>query len=85
MNAGRTASQADVVAELRALGLLALDRLEPLVARLAAGEWEGEHSCTSCPLCAAATGLRGERAEVRDHRGLLRAGGRPPARRRAAG
>jgi hypothetical protein len=58
------AGPADVVEELRALGRLALDRLEPLVARLAAGEWDGEHSCTSCPLCAAAAGLRGEHAEA---------------------
>lgn len=54
----------NVVEELRALGLLALDRLEPLVDRLQTGEPADEHACTSCPVCAATAGLRGERAEA---------------------
>jgi len=55
------------VEELRALGLLVLDRLDPLVARLAEGEHQrpdGDLPCTSCPLCAAVAGLRGEHADT---------------------
>jgi hypothetical protein len=55
------------VEELRALGLLVLDRLDPLVARLAAGEHqrpEGDRPYTSCPFCAAVAGLRGEHADT---------------------
>lgn len=49
-------------AELRALALLALDRLDPLLARL--HETAPERSCTGCPVCAALTAVRGERPEL---------------------
>jgi hypothetical protein len=55
------------VEELRALGLLVLDRLDPLVARLAEGEQHRPDDgapCTSCPFCAAVAGLRGEHADT---------------------
>jgi hypothetical protein len=68
----RGAARAAVVEELRALGLLALDRLDPLVDRLteaasaapdpastasgAAGT--PEHRCTSCPVCVAFADVR---------------------------
>ena len=63
-SSARDTSPGNVVEELRALGLLALDRLEPLVVRLQAGEPVGGHACTACPVCAATTGLCGERAEA---------------------
>jgi hypothetical protein len=53
--------------ELRALGLLVLDRLDPLVARLAEGDHQGADGdlpCTSCPFCAAVAGLRGEHTDT---------------------
>jgi hypothetical protein len=55
--------------ELRELGLLALDRLDPLISRLneAVSDEAGaaaEHRCTSCPVCAALADLRGDRAEA---------------------
>jgi hypothetical protein len=67
------AARAAVVEELRALGLLALDRLDPLVDRLteavphppqppdpAAPDAAGtpEHRCTSCPVCVAFADVR---------------------------
>ena len=67
------AARAAVVEELRALGLLALDRLDPLVDRLteavstapdpavsAASGPVGtpEHRCTSCPVCVAFADVR---------------------------
>jgi hypothetical protein len=60
------AAPPNAVEELRALGLLLLDRLDPLVARLTEGAHEqadGE-PCTSCPWCAAIAGLRGEHADT---------------------
>ena len=65
---GRTAHDA-LVEELRELGLLALDRLDPLIGRLNAAVSDGagaaaEHRCTSCPVCAALADLRGDRAEA---------------------
>jgi len=58
-----------LVEELRELGLLALDRLDPLIGRLNAAVSDGagaaaEHRCTSCPVCAALADLRGDRAEA---------------------
>ena len=58
-----------LVEELRELGLLALDRLDPLIGRLNAAVVDGagaaaEHRCTSCPVCAALADLRGDRAEA---------------------
>jgi hypothetical protein len=60
------AAPPNAVEELRALGLLLLDRLDPLVARLTEGDHQradGE-PCTSCPFCAAVAGLRGEHADT---------------------
>jgi hypothetical protein len=83
----RGAAREAVVEELRALGLLALDRLDPLVNRLSesvaperddpAGPRAG-HRCTSCPVCAVLTDVRTDRgdavAEVARHAtGLLAA------------
>jgi hypothetical protein len=54
--------------ELRALALLALDRLEPAVERLrdlpADAPARGAAVCASCPLCAVLSVLRGERPEM---------------------
>jgi hypothetical protein len=54
--------------ELRALALLALDRLEPAVERLrdlpANAPAPGAAVCASCPLCAVLSVLRGERPEM---------------------
>jgi hypothetical protein len=81
---GRTARDAaleDVMEELRALGLLALDRLDPLVGRLseavsAPPEPDGAttHRCTACPVCVALTERADALAEVAQHAtGLLAA------------
>jgi len=66
---GRAAPHDALVEELRELGLLALDRLDPLIGRLNAAVSDGtgpaaEHRCTSCPVCAALADLRGDRAEA---------------------
>jgi hypothetical protein len=62
-----------VVEELRALGLLALDRLDPLVGRLNEsvsterddrGEPHTEHRCTACPVCAAFADVRADHADA---------------------
>jgi len=54
--------------ELRALALLALDRLEPAVERLrdlpATAPAQGAAVCASCPLCTVLSVLRGERPEM---------------------
>jgi hypothetical protein len=69
----RGAAREAVVEELRALGMLALDRLDPLVVRLNEAVSTApepavstapdpaatpEHRCTSCPICAAFTDVR---------------------------
>ena len=69
----RGAARAAVVEELRAWGLLALDRLDPLVDRLTAAVSAApdpavstapdpagtpEHRCTSCPVCVAFADVR---------------------------
>jgi hypothetical protein len=61
-----------VVEELRALGLLALDRLDPLVGRLNESvsterddpEPHTEHRCTACPVCAAFADVRADHADA---------------------
>lgn len=55
-----------VGAELRALALVALDRLEPMVARVHAEPptTPAATSCSGCPICAALALLRGERPEL---------------------
>ena len=74
MTGGEPAREA-VVDELRAWGLLALDRLDPLVERLAEtvsarsganrtgaaqGHADGAPPCASCPVCAALDGAHGD-------------------------
>jgi hypothetical protein len=62
----------DLGAELRALALVALDRLDPVLARFrddaaratAGGAPAHGATCTSCPICAALAAVRGERPEV---------------------
>jgi|SRR5690349_9610871 len=51
-------SREALVEELRALGLLALDRLDPLVGRMSAvlSAPADAHPCTACPVCAALAG-----------------------------
>jgi len=70
---GRSVPRDALVEELRELGLLALDRLDPLIGRLNAAVADGagaaagagaEHRCTSCPVCAVLADLRGDRAEA---------------------
>jgi hypothetical protein len=66
---GRSVPRDALVEELRELGLLALDRLDPLIGRLNAAVSDeagaaAEHRCTSCPVCAALADLRGDRAEA---------------------
>lgn len=84
MTAGRTgdAASENVVEELRALGLLALERLDPLVGRLneaVSGASEpdgtpGTHRCTACPVCVALTERSEALAQVARHAtGLLAA------------
>ncbi len=54
----------DLVAELRILAELVIDRVEPALRRLddpEAPHWEG---CSWCPLCALAAALRGERHDL---------------------
>jgi hypothetical protein len=62
-----------VVEELRALGMLALDRLDPLVGRLNESvsterddrrEPHTEHRCTACPVCAAFADVRADHADA---------------------
>jgi hypothetical protein len=53
-----------LAAELRALALLALDRLEPLLAGARAGSGRPEAGSTPCPVCAGLAVLRGEHPEL---------------------
>ncbi len=54
--------------ELRALALLALDRLEPLLARLTDGAagapTPGSGPCAGCPVCAVLAAVRAERPDL---------------------
>ena len=61
----RGAARQAVVEELRALGLLALDRLDPLLDRLNEAVSSApdavvtqDHRCTSCPVCVAFADVR---------------------------
>ena len=69
----RGAAREAVVEELRALGLLALDRLDPFVGRLTEsvstghdddGAMRAEHRCTACPVCAVLADVRTEQADA---------------------
>ncbi|HLU59057.1 MAG TPA: hypothetical protein VKZ81_26650 [Pseudonocardia sp.] len=51
--------------ELRVLALAALDRVDPVLARLRAGPvTDAPEACASCPVCAIIAALRGERPEL---------------------
>jgi hypothetical protein len=58
----------DLAAELRALALLALDRLEPVLARLREGAAvdaaTGSAPAGTCPVCTLLAAVRGERPEL---------------------
>ena len=71
--------------ELRALALVALDRLDPLLARVRDGAVDGRGTtrpAPSCPICAVLALLRGERPELAVGRGRA---ARRAARRAAHG
>jgi hypothetical protein len=77
---GRPTAPRDALAEeLRELGLLALDRLAPLIGRLNEAVSDGAggaagHRCTSCPVCAALADRAEALTEVARHAaGLLAA------------
>jgi hypothetical protein len=63
---GSCGAHPDIGAELRALALVALDRLEPIVDRLRTEPSTAPSgtSCTGCPICAVLALLRGERPEL---------------------
>jgi hypothetical protein len=50
--------------ELRALVLLALDRIAPLLERVGSEPVSGAATCANCPVCAVLAALRGERPEL---------------------
>lgn len=50
--------------ELRAVVLLALERIAPLLERVTTEPATGAASCTNCPVCAVLAALRGERPEL---------------------
>ncbi len=51
-------------ADLRAVVLLALERITPLLERLSTEPATGAASCVNCPVCAVLAALRGERPEL---------------------
>ena len=53
-----------VAHELRALALVALDRIDPLLARLRDAVVDGSASDAVCPVCAALAAVRAERPEL---------------------
>ncbi len=50
--------------ELRAVVLLALERITPFLESVASEPTTGPSSCASCPVCAVLAALRGERPEL---------------------
>jgi hypothetical protein len=60
----RANGRAELAVELRGLALLALDRLEPLLAGAPAGSDRPDAGSTPCPVCAALAVLRGEHPEL---------------------
>jgi hypothetical protein len=50
--------------ELRAVVLLALERITPLLERVTTEPATGPSSCANCPVCALLAALRGERPEL---------------------
>jgi hypothetical protein len=57
-------THATLGAELRAVAVLALDRLGPALDRAREGGPGTPSSCATCPVCALAALLRGERPEL---------------------
>jgi hypothetical protein len=57
-------THATLGAELRAVAVLALDRLGPVLDRAREGGPGTPSSCATCPVCALAALLRGERPEL---------------------
>jgi hypothetical protein len=56
---------ADIGEELRALALSALDKVDPVLARLREEPaTTGAETCAVCPVCALVAALRGERPEL---------------------
>lgn len=55
---------ASLGAELRAVAVLLLDRLAPVVERARAGGPQSAEVCASCPVCAVLALVRGERPEL---------------------
>jgi hypothetical protein len=53
-----------MASELRAVLVLALDRVGPLLERVGSEPASGPSSCASCPVCAVLAALRGERPEL---------------------
>jgi hypothetical protein len=67
-SAGDCSGHPGLAAELRALALAALDRLDPALERIRAeptGEPAGtDGTCAVCPVCALIAAVRGERPEL---------------------
>jgi hypothetical protein len=63
---GSCGAHPGIGSELRALALVALDRLEPMLDRVRAepSTAPAGTSCTGCPICAVLALLRGERPEL---------------------
>ena len=55
---------AGLPADLRAVILLALERITPFLERLSTEPATGAASCVTCPVCAVLAALRGERPEL---------------------
>ena len=64
MSASGCGTHASLGAELRAVAVLALDRLGPVLERAREGGPGTPSSCATCPVCALAALLRGERPEL---------------------
>ncbi len=58
------AGHSGLPSELRAVVLLALERLAPVLERVGTEAGSGPSSCASCPVCAVLAALRGERPEL---------------------
>jgi hypothetical protein len=64
-SADSCAGHAGLSAELRALALTALDRIEPVLDRVRTEQaTSGAEACSACPVCAVLAAVRGERPEL---------------------
>jgi hypothetical protein len=61
---GGCGGHAGLPGELRAVLLLALERITPVLDRVATEPATGAASCANCPVCAVLAALRGERPEL---------------------